>query len=115
MELTLVFPDPNRRKSYKSNLRRFTVFKNSKQTFIIDQDSVLSGTIEVELGDKIFVDKRFAYHNKDATFYYIVGESTAELINQQGKKKNVYVDAMESGVLHILDDNDFKKAVHVAK
>ena len=71
-------------------------------------------SIEVKEGDKIFIDKRFAYRNKDASFYYIVGDSTAELINQEGKKKNVYVNVSQ-GVLHILDDLDFKKAIHVAK
>ena len=114
MEITLVFPNPNRRKSYNSALRQFTCFVNGKKTFVINQESVLNGTLEVKKGDKIFVDKRFAWNTKDASFYYIVGEPTAELINQQGKKKNVYVD-IESGVLHILDDNDFKKAIHVAK
>ena len=115
MKLELVFPSPNRRKTYNSNMRRFTCWVNSKQVLTIDQDSTLNGVLDVEIGDKIFIDKRFAYRNKDASFYYIVGEPTAELINQQGKKKNVYTDANNSGVLFVLDDNDFKNAVNVAK
>tara|TARA_R110000744_G_scaffold47930_3_gene105232 strand:+ start:388 stop:732 length:345 start_codon:yes stop_codon:yes gene_type:complete len=114
MKLTLIFPNVNRSKSYTSNHRRYTVWINSKQTFVIDQDSPRDGEVEVKEGDKIFIDKRFAYRNKDASFYYIVGDSTAELINQEGKKKNVYVN-ISQGVLHILDDLDFKKAIHVAK
>ena len=112
MKLTLVFPDPNRRKSYKSVMRKYHVFINGVSTFQVDQDSVLSGEIEVEPGDKIFVKKLFAWSSLDASFYYKVGEKTAELINQQDEKKYVYVD-IQDDVLFILDDIDFKKAVNV--
>lgn len=114
MKLTLVFPDVNRNKSYKSKMRRYTLWINTIETFVIDQDSALDGEVEVELGDFLYVEKRFRYHNKDATFFYSVGNSFAQLINQDGKKKNVPV-SIENGVLHILDDNDFKKARHIAQ
>lgn len=117
MKLELVFPNVNRNKSYTSNLRRFTVFVNSKQRFVIDQDSVLNGEIEVNEGDKIYIEKRFAYKNKDSHFYYIVGQNRAELVKgtlDYAKKKYVAVD-ISDGVLHVLDDNDFRKAVHVGK
>lgn len=112
MKLTLVFPNPNRNKSYKSKMRKFHVFINGVSTFQVDQDSVLNGEILCEENDKIFVKKLFAWNSFDASFYYKVGEKTAELINQKGDVKHVYVD-VQDGVLHILDDNDFKKAVNV--
>ena len=115
MELTLIFPDPNRKKSYKSALRKYNVYINGKNILTINQDCVLEGTIEVKEGDKIYVEKRFAWSNKDAHFYYKVGEPTAELVNQQEKKKHVYTDAANTNVLFILDDLDFKKAINVAK
>ena len=116
MKLVLVFPDLNRFKSYKSDKRKFNLYVNTdEQKYTIDMNSALNGEIDVKFGDNIFVEKRFGFSKKrDSSFYYKVGQDTAELTNQQGKKKNVPVN-IDDGVLHILDDNDFKKAIHVAK
>ena len=112
MILTLVFPNPNRKKSYQSIMRKYHVFINGVSVFQVDQDSVLNGDITCKEGDKIFVKKLFAWNSLDASFYYKVGEKTAELINQQKEKKYVTVD-IKDNVLFILDDIDFKKAIHI--
>ena len=114
MKLTLVFPDLNRNKSYKSDKRKFNLFVNTnEQKFTITTDCPSDGNLDLKLGDNIYVEKRFGYSKSiDSSFYYKVGASTAELKNQNGEKKNVPVNITD-GVLHILDDNDFKKALHI--
>ena len=66
MILTLVFPNPNRKKSYQSSMRKYHVFINGRSTFQIDQDSVLNGDIVCKKGDKIFVKKLFAWSSLDS-------------------------------------------------
>tara|TARA_R110000744_G_scaffold342771_2_gene447964 strand:- start:933 stop:1277 length:345 start_codon:yes stop_codon:yes gene_type:complete len=114
MKLDLVFPNVNRTKSYKSEARNYAVFVNSKKIYQVNQNDSKTGSLEVELGDKVFIQKRFGRNIIDASFYYIVGDTTAELINQQKNKKHVYTNASE-GVLFVLDDIDFNKAIRVAK
>jgi hypothetical protein len=111
MILTLVFPNVNRNKSYTSPLRRFNCWINSNEnSFTVDQDTALHGEVVCKEGDKIYIEKRFG-NAIDSKFYYIVGNKHAELTNQQGNKKLVWVDALNNGVLHVLDDNDYKKAI----
>ena len=114
MKLELVFPDVNRTKSYKSEARNYAIFVNSKKIYQVNQNDSKTGSLEVELGDKVFIQKRFGRNIIDASFYYIVGDTTAELINQQKKKKHTYVDTSD-GVLFVLDDIDFNKVIGVAK
>tara|TARA_R110001606_G_scaffold399171_1_gene581281 strand:- start:9731 stop:10087 length:357 start_codon:yes stop_codon:yes gene_type:complete len=113
MKLDLVFPDINRNKRYKAAARNYAVYVNSKKIYQINQDDSKMGSIEVSEGDKIFIQKRF-FKKVDSSFYYTVGDNTAELINQQKKKKHTYVDTSD-GVLFVLDDIDFNKVIGVAK
>ena len=115
MNLTLIFPDVNRKKTYNSPLRKYNVYLNSSPVFELNQDSAREGELNVKDGDKIYITKRFGYNKKvDSHFYYIVGQDRAELMNQDGKKKYVAVD-VEDNMLFVLDDNDFKKAIHIGK
>lgn len=111
MKLTVVFPDLNRNKSYDSDKRKFILYVNTnEQKYTINMNNPLDGDIEVELGDNIYVEKKFGYSKSlDSVFYYKVGAPTAELINQKGRTKRVPV-SISDGVLHILDDIDFKTA-----
>ena len=115
MRVTLLFPDLNRNKSYKSAARKFHVYINSKKIYEINQNCVLFGDIEVELGDKIFIQKRFGGSSLvDSSFYYVVGRDTADLTNQKKQTKTVYVDVINDGVLQVLDDSDFTNAIVAA-
>lgn len=112
MKLIIQFPNPNRGKSYTSNKRRYTLWVNDVESIVVDQDSIRHGEFNVNTGDEIYVDKRFNYRNADSSFRYIVGAPTATLINQKGQEKTVLVD-ISDGFLFILDDLDFKMAMHV--
>lgn len=115
MNITLVFPNVNRNKSYTSHLRKFYTWVNRcEQPLVVDQDSDSVHSLACNEGDWIYIEKTFAFNQKDSKFYYKVGQETATLENSKGEKRTVFVDVLNDGVLYVLDDNDFRKIKHVA-
>ena len=107
VKMTLVLPDLNRFKSYKSNERTFEVLVNGVSKFKVNQDDGQVFDIELPMGTLIQVIKRFRNKVADSVFAYKVGESTAILRNQKGKFKQ-FLAELDGDVLFVCDDNDFK-------
>lgn len=114
VKMTLVLPDLNRFKSYKSNERAYEIILNAEMKFKVRQDEGQVFDIDVPMGSLIQVVKRFGTRVGDSVFAYRVGEATAVLRNQKGKFKQFVAD-LDGDVLFVYDDNDFNSVKELTK
>lgn len=107
VKMTLVLPDLNRFKSYKSKERTFELLIDDVSTFKVDQDDGQVFDVDVPMGALIQIVKRFRNKPADSVFAYRLGEKTAMLRDQNGKFKECF-PSLDGDVLFVYDDNDFK-------
>lgn len=107
VKMTLVLPDLNRFKSYRSEERTFELLIDDVSTFKINQDDGQVFDVDVPMGALIQVVKRFRDKRADSVFAYRLGEKTAMLRDQNGNFKQCLA-SLDGDVLFVYDDNDFK-------
>lgn len=114
VKMTLVLPDINRNKRYKSERRAYEIILNGALKFKVRQDEGQVFDIDVPMGSLLQVVKRFDGRGGDSVFAYKVGDATAILRNQKGKFKQFLAD-LDGDVLFVYDDNDFNSVKQLTK